>query len=179
MPDFNYALCGLLVRSDVALPELTPWRGEAHRPSDISLVIGPIDPACKDVDGRAVLGPDRYIQRVDGAGWVLVEDGRRLTLDPFEGVSAEVINLRSIRPLDMDTIKASVKKTNRLVTVEGGFPGFGVGSEICARIVESEAFDWLDAPVERVTGADVPTPVSLFSTFFSMVWKGCADGYVM
>ena len=43
--------------------------------------------------------------------------------------------------------------------VEGGFPGFGVGSEICAQIVESEAFDYLDAPVERVTGADVPTPV--------------------
>ncbi|KAH8830509.1 pyruvate dehydrogenase e1 component beta subunit [Flagelloscypha sp. PMI_526] len=75
-----------------------------------------------------------------------------------EGVSAEVINLRSIRPLDIDTIKASVKKTNRLIIVEGGFPAFGVGSEICAQIVESEAFDYLDAPVERVTGADVPTP---------------------
>ena len=47
-----------------------------------------------------------------------------------------------------------------LVTVEGGFPAFGVGSEICAQVVESEAFDYLDAPVERVTGADVPTPVS-------------------
>ena len=49
---------------------------------------------------------------------------------------------------------------SRLVIVEGGFPAFGVGSEICAQIVESEAFDYLDAPVERVTGADVPTPVS-------------------
>jgi len=78
-----------------------------------------------------------------------------------EGIKAEVINLRSIRPLDIDTIKASVKKTNRLVIVEGGFPMFGVGSEICAQIVESEAFDYLDAPVERVTGADVPTPVRL------------------
>lgn len=47
----------------------------------------------------------------------------------------------------------------RLVTVEGGFPAFGVGSEICAQIVESEAFDYLDAPVERITGADLPTPV--------------------
>ena len=47
-----------------------------------------------------------------------------------------------------------------LVIVEGGFPMFGVGSEICAQIVESEAFDYLDAPVERVTGADIPTPVS-------------------
>ncbi|OBZ70435.1 Pyruvate dehydrogenase E1 component subunit beta, mitochondrial [Grifola frondosa] len=62
-----------------------------------------------------------------------------------EGIKAEVINLRSIRPLDIDTIKKSVKKTNRLVTVEGGFPSFGVGSEICARIIESEAFDYLDA----------------------------------
>ncbi|KAG7096877.1 hypothetical protein E1B28_004283 [Marasmius oreades] len=75
-----------------------------------------------------------------------------------EGIKAEVINLRSIRPLDIDTIKKSVKKTNRLLVVEGGFPAFGVGSEICAQIVESEAFDYLDAPVERVTGADVPTP---------------------
>lgn len=48
----------------------------------------------------------------------------------------------------------------RLLIVEGGFPAFGVGSEICAQIIESEAFDYLDAPVERVTGADVPTPVS-------------------
>lgn len=51
---------------------------------------------------------------------------------------------------------------SRLVTVEGGFPAFGVGSEICAQIVESEAFDYLDAPVERVTGADVPTPVRVY-----------------
>ena len=93
-----------------------------------------------------------------------------------EGVSAEVINLRSIRPLDMDTIKASVKKTHRLVTVEGGFPGFGVGSEICARIVESEAFDWLDAPVERVTGADVPTPVSAFPFSFRLCGRGVLMG---
>ena len=50
-----------------------------------------------------------------------------------------------------------------LVTVEGGFPAFGVGSEICAQIVESEAFDYLDAPVERVTGADLPTPVRFLS----------------
>jgi len=75
-----------------------------------------------------------------------------------EGISAEVINLRSIRPLDMDTIIQSLKKTNRLITVEGGWPQFGVGSEICARIMESEGFDYLDHPVERVTGADIPTP---------------------
>ncbi|KAG8833169.1 pyruvate dehydrogenase E1, beta subunit [Serendipita sp. 400] len=75
-----------------------------------------------------------------------------------EGIKAEVINLRSIRPLDIHTIINSVKKTNRLLTVEGGFPQFGVGSEISAQIVESEAWDYLDAPIERVTGADVPTP---------------------
>lgn len=67
---------------------------------------------------------------------------------------------RSIRPLDTETIISSVKKTNHLVTVEGGFPAFGVGSEILAQICESSAFDFLDAPPERITGADVPTPVS-------------------
>lgn len=74
------------------------------------------------------------------------------------GISAEVINLRSIRPLDIDTIVASVKKTNHLVTVEGGWPQFGVGSEIVAQVMESDAFDFLDAPIMRVTGADVPMP---------------------
>lgn len=74
------------------------------------------------------------------------------------GISAEVINLRTIRPLDTASIVASVKKTNHLVTVEGGWPMFGVGAEITAQISESEAFDYLDAPVLRVTGADVPTP---------------------
>lgn len=58
---------------------------------------------------------------------------------------------------------ADTSPPSSLVTVEGGFPAFGVGSEICAQIVESEAFDYLDAPVERVTGADLPTPVSRFS----------------
>ncbi|KAJ3177717.1 pyruvate dehydrogenase E1, beta subunit [Geranomyces variabilis] len=75
-----------------------------------------------------------------------------------QGVSVEVINLRSIRPLDIDTVIKSVKKTNHLVTVEGGFPQYSVGSEICAQIMESDAFDHLDAPVARVTGADIPTP---------------------
>ncbi|KAJ3160994.1 pyruvate dehydrogenase E1, beta subunit [Irineochytrium annulatum] len=74
------------------------------------------------------------------------------------GVKAEVINLRSIRPLDIETIIKSVKKTNHLVTVEGGWPMFGVGSEIAAQIMESDAFDHLDAPVLRVTGADIPMP---------------------
>ncbi|KAK4488736.1 hypothetical protein RD792_004517 [Penstemon davidsonii] len=74
-----------------------------------------------------------------------------------DGIDAEVINLRSIRPLDRSTINGSVRKTNRLVTVEEGFPQHGVGAEICASIVE-DSFDYLDAPVERIGGADVPMP---------------------
>lgn len=58
-----------------------------------------------------------------------------------DGVEAEVVNLRSIRPLDLDTIFASVRKTGRLVCVEGGFPAFGTGSEIAANVVESDTFD--------------------------------------
>lgn len=74
-----------------------------------------------------------------------------------EGISSEVINLRSIRPLDRATIIASVRKTNRLVTVEEGFPQHGVGAEICSSVIE-ESFENLDAPVERIAGADVPMP---------------------
>jgi pyruvate dehydrogenase E1 component beta subunit len=74
-----------------------------------------------------------------------------------EGISAEVINLRTLRPLDIDTIVASVKKTNRLVSVEEGWPFAGIGSEIAAVAME-HCFDWLDAPVVRVHGADVPMP---------------------
>lgn len=73
------------------------------------------------------------------------------------GVEAEVINLRSIKPLDIDAIVKSVKKTRRLLAVESGFPAFGVTSEILALTMEY-AFDYLDAPAQRITGADVPTP---------------------
>jgi pyruvate dehydrogenase E1 component beta subunit len=74
-----------------------------------------------------------------------------------DGIEAEVINLRSLRPLDVDTLVASVAKTNRIVSVEEGWPGFGVGAEIAALMME-RAFDLLDAPVVRVAGADVPMP---------------------
>ena len=73
------------------------------------------------------------------------------------GINAEVINLRTLRPLDTSTIIESVKKTNRVVTCEEGFPFAGIGAEISALINEN-AFDWLDAPVKRVTGKDVPMP---------------------
>ena len=75
-----------------------------------------------------------------------------------EGVSVEVLNLRTIRPLDVPAIVTSVKKTGRLVTVEEGWPQHGVGAEICALMMETEAFDYLDSPVQRVTGADTPMP---------------------
>jgi pyruvate dehydrogenase E1 component beta subunit len=74
-----------------------------------------------------------------------------------QGISAEVINLRSIRPLDTETIAASVRKTNRLVTLEEGWPFAGIGAEVAMQIMET-AFDHLDAPPVRVTGVDVPMP---------------------
>ncbi len=74
-----------------------------------------------------------------------------------ENISAEVIDLRTLKPMDSDTIVESVKKTGRLVTVEEGWKQSGVGAEIAARVM-AEAFDYLDAPVERVSGKDVPMP---------------------
>ena len=74
-----------------------------------------------------------------------------------EGIEAEVIDLRTIRPMDMATVVKSVQKTHRCVAIEEGFPQSGVTAEIAMRIME-EAFDYLDAPVVRVTGKDVPMP---------------------
>jgi pyruvate dehydrogenase E1 component beta subunit len=74
-----------------------------------------------------------------------------------QGIDAEVINLRSLRPFDTETIVKSVKKTNRLVSVEEGWAFAGIGSELAAQMME-HAFDWLDAPVKRVHGLDVPLP---------------------
>ena len=74
-----------------------------------------------------------------------------------DGIQAEVIDLRTLRPLDIATIVSSVQKTNRLVSVEEGWPFAGIGSELAAIMME-QAFDWLDAPVYRVTGKDVPMP---------------------
>lgn len=82
-----------------------------------------------------------------------------------EGVDCEVINLRTLRPLDRASILNSVKKTNRIVSVEEGWPQCGIGSEIAAILMESkyylklaDAFDYLDAPLERITGVDIPMP---------------------
>ncbi len=71
-----------------------------------------------------------------------------------------MINLRSLRPLDRPAILKSIKKTHRIVNVEEGWPQCGIGAEIAGSIMESDAFDWLDAPMGRLTGAEVPMPYS-------------------
>jgi pyruvate dehydrogenase E1 component beta subunit len=88
--------------------------------------------------------------------------GVAYTLDAAEqlalqGIEAEVIDLRTLRPLDIGTVVKSVKKTNRIVTVEEGWPICSIGSEICAAVA-AEAFDYLDAPPTKISGADVPMP---------------------
>ncbi|WP_397423387.1 pyruvate dehydrogenase complex E1 component subunit beta, partial [Phenylobacterium sp.] len=84
-----------------------------------------------------------------------------------EGIDAEVIDLRTLRPMDTETIVNSVKKTNRLVTVEEGWGPMGVGSYICAKVVE-DAFDYLDAPPARVCQEDVPLPYAANLELLSM-----------
>jgi len=79
------------------------------------------------------------------------------TMLEAEGIDVEIIDMRTLRPLDIDTVIASVKKTNRLVTVEETWPACGIGSEIAAQ-VQAKAFDYLDAPILRVTQKDVPMP---------------------
>ncbi|MBR72480.1 MAG: pyruvate dehydrogenase complex E1 component subunit beta [Rhodospirillaceae bacterium] len=74
-----------------------------------------------------------------------------------DGINVEVIDLRSIRPLDIETIISSVKKTNRLISIEEGWPTSGIGAEIAALTIK-HAFDYLDAPIERITGLDIPLP---------------------
>eukprot|EP00934_Nitzschia_sp_Nitz4_P009357 Nitzschia sp. Nitz4//scaffold26_size159584//78802//80071//NITZ4_002494-RA/size159584-snap-gene-0.43-mRNA-1//-1//CDS//3329545091//9347//frame0 len=78
-----------------------------------------------------------------------------------KGVSCEVINLLSIRPMDRDAIFKSIKKTGRVVTLEQGWPQHGVGAEISAMIMETDTFNYLDAPMERVCGADIPMPYAV------------------
>lgn len=114
---------------------------------------------------------DNYVEEIGKAA--VVREGSDVTITAFSlqvgnalkaaellaeaNISAEVIDLRTIRPLDKATVIASVQKTNRLVSVEEGWPFAGIGSELAALVME-EAFDDLDAPIERVTGVDVPLP---------------------
>jgi pyruvate dehydrogenase E1 component beta subunit len=98
-------------------------------------------------DGVTILAFSRMVQVALDAAEALAADG----------ISAEVIDLRSLRPLDLDSIIASVKKTNRVVSIEEGWSFAGIGAEIAALVME-HAFDYLDAPVKRVAGKDVPLP---------------------
>ncbi|KAI4142638.1 MAG: hypothetical protein LQ340_007274, partial [Diploschistes diacapsis] len=92
------------------------------------------------------------------------------------GVEAEVLNLRTVKPLDVEAIVKSVKKTGHLMAVESGFPAFGVGAEILALTMEY-AFDYLDAPAVRVTGAEVPTPYAQKLEEMSFPTEGLIKGY--
>lgn len=121
------------------------------------------DPAILDKDfvlpiGKAkIMRPGKHVTIAAFSRMVgVVLDAAKIL--ETKGIDVEVINLRSIRPLDRNTIINSVKKTSRLVTVEEGWPQSGVGAEIVAMINESEAFDYLDAAPLRITGSDVPTP---------------------
>ena len=75
-----------------------------------------------------------------------------------DGIDCEVINLRSIKPMDKQAIVDTVMKTNRAIAIEEGWPQSGISSEIISVIMESQAFNYLDAPVERITGLDIPLP---------------------
>jgi pyruvate dehydrogenase E1 component subunit beta len=99
-------------------------------------------------------GPDVTIVSYSRGMAYALEAAKRLA---EEGIDAEVIDLRTLRPLDIDTVLASVRKTNRIVTIEEGWPICSIGSEICARVA-LEAFDDLDAPPMKISGADVPMP---------------------
>src|SRR5207253_64167 len=97
-----------------------------------------------------IVGVSRMALTAERAAAVLADE---------HGVQAEVIDPRTLRPLDLDTILRSVRNTNRCVIVEEGWPHGGVGANLAA-LVQEQAFDYLDAPIQRVTGADVPMPYS-------------------
>jgi pyruvate dehydrogenase E1 component beta subunit len=116
----------------------------------------------KDGDHLVPIGKARVVRK--GAHVTITSFSRQMETAmaaaeslAIEGIEAEVIDLRTIRPLDTATIVESVKKTNRLVSLEEGWPFAGIGAELSAVMME-QAFDWLDAPVVRVTGEDVPMP---------------------
>jgi len=122
----------------------------------------PVDDGILDVDFTLPIGKAKVMREGTDVSIVAFSKMVGYSLEAAEvlaskGISAEVINLRTLRPLDRETIAKSIIKTTRLVSVEEGWPQNGVGSEITA-VANEEAFDYLDAPVERVTGADIPTP---------------------
>ncbi|HEX7290237.1 MAG TPA: alpha-ketoacid dehydrogenase subunit beta [Conexibacter sp.] len=126
-------------------------RGEVPDPDDGEHLV-PFGKAAvrREGDDVTIVGVSRMALTAARAADVLAEQ---------HDVSAEVIDPRTLRPLDLDTILASVRKTNRCVIVEEGWPHGGVGANLAA-LIQEQAFDWLDAPVGRVTGADLPMPYS-------------------
>ena len=126
----------------------------------------------EDIDWVLPIGKARV--RREGAGVTIVAYSRMVGFAlqaaeklAEEGIEAEVVDLRTIRPMDYETVIASVKKTNRLVTVEEGWGPMGIGAEICAKVLE-EAFDYLDAPPARVHQEDVPLPYAANLEVLSM-----------
>jgi pyruvate dehydrogenase E1 component beta subunit len=112
---------------------------------------------CLPIGKAAVVRPGSDLTIVSFSMGMRYALGAAEVLASDHGLEAEVIDLRSLRPFDMETLLESLAKTHRLMTVEEGWPYAGIGSEIAARVME-EGFDWLDAPVLRVTAEDVPLP---------------------
>ena len=126
------------------------------------LVYGESFPVPEDPDYLVPIGKARIAREGEGVTIIAFSRMVKLALQAAEelekaGISAEVIDLRTLRPFDAATVVQSVKKTNRMVSVEEGWPFAGIGAEIAAVAME-ECFDWLDAPVKRVAGKDVPLP---------------------
>jgi pyruvate dehydrogenase E1 component beta subunit len=126
------------------------------------LLYGSTGPVPKVDDWLVPIGKARIARQGRDVTIVSFARGMTYALDAAEalskeGIEAEVIDLRTLRPLDLETILASVRKTNRIVTVEEAWPVCSVGSEICAQVA-MQAFDDLDAPPAKVSGADVPMP---------------------
>jgi pyruvate dehydrogenase E1 component beta subunit len=124
-------------------------RGEVPEDPELLIDFGRARTA-REGDDVTIVGISRMALTAERAAQALASE---------HGVQAEVIDPRTLRPLDLDTILASVRKTNRCVVVEEGWPHGGVAANLAALISE-QAFDDLDAPVRRVSGADVPVPYS-------------------
>ncbi len=110
--------------------------------------------------GRAAIRRDGKDASLVAAGIMVQKSIEAATILAGEGIDIEVIDLRTIRPLDTETIFTSVKKTTRLAIAYEGVKSFGIGAEISAAVAESEAFDYLDAPIMRLGGAESPIPYS-------------------
>src|SRR5690606_34153988 len=126
------------------------------------ILYGASGPVPKLDDWRVPIGKARIARAGDHVTIVSRARGMAYALEAAErlsqeGIAAEVIDLRTLRPLDLETVLESVRKTNRIVTVEESWPVCSVGSEICAQVA-MQAFDFLDAPPAKVSGADVPMP---------------------